>query len=152
MRGRDVAGSLTGRSGRVRASTASSLLLGVLTLTACAPPLVVCPTIGFVYAAPVVVEISADLLGGGTVSACIGGEDCEPAPVSPGRDGRWEVPQESPYAPEDTIGLNVDSRIRIVITDGAGEVIRDKWMRIPSTGTTRGRCPGPIEFQPVVVS
>lgn len=135
-----------------RASTASSLLLGVLMLTACAPPLVACPAIGFVYADPVVLEISADLLGDGTVAACIGEDECEPAPVTPSTDGRWEVPQESPYAPEDTIGLNVDSRIRIVITNGAGEVVKDEWMKIPSTRTSNGPCPGPIEFQPVVVS
>jgi hypothetical protein len=129
----------------------AAVVLGSLTLTACVPPGVACPAIGFVYTAPIVIEMSADLIGDGTLAACLG-ESCEPAAIAPVEPGKWEVPQEPPYAPEDTIGLDAGAGIRIVVIDASGTTIRDDWFEIPFARSSDGPCPGPGEFLPVVVT
>ncbi|WP_375385927.1 hypothetical protein [uncultured Microbacterium sp.] len=136
---------------RFRVFAATALLLAIAALAACVPPGVACPAIGYVYMSPVKVEISADLVGNGTVAACFGAE-CEPAAIAPSRDGGWEVPPEPPYAAADTIGLYPGAGIRIVIVDGSGEVVRDEWIEIPYTSTSNGSCPGPVDFHSVAVS
>lgn len=127
------------------------MLVGALTLVACVPPGVACPAIGYVYAAPVVVQIEPDLVGDGTLAACLGAQ-CEAAAIVPSEAGRWEVPQETPYAPADTIGLDPGDSIRLVITTSTGEVVRDEWVEIPYTSHSDGFCPGPVEFHPVELS
>lgn len=132
-------------------AAAAAVLAGSLALTACVPPGIACPAIGFVYSAPVIIEASPDLVGNGSLAACLG-DDCEPALVKPAEPGKWEVPQEPPYAPQDTIGLDLGAGIRVVIVDASGATIRDEWIEIPYTSSSDGRCPGPVEFQPVVVT
>lgn len=136
---------------RVPKIAAAAVLTGSLALTACVPLGIACPTIGFVYTAPVIIEISPDLVGNGSLAACLG-EGCEPAPVAPVEAGKWEVPQEPPYVPQDTIGIDPGARIRIAIVDAFGTTIRDEWFEIPYTSSSDGFCPGPVEFQPVVVT
>ena len=139
---------------RFRAIPATVVLVAAATLAACVPavpPPFACPAIGYVYTEPVKVEIGADLVGNGTVAACFGA-DCEPAAIAPNKDGSWEVPPEPPYIAADTIGLVPDAGLRLVITDGSGAVTRDEWFEIPYTTESHGLCPGPLEFQPVVVS
>lgn len=133
------------------AAAAAAVVLGSLTLAACAPPTVACPAIGYDYTAPVVIETSPDLIGDGTLAACLD-EACEPAAITPVEPGRWEVPQQPPYARADTIGLYAGAEIRIVIIDASGASIRDEWFTIPFVSSSEGFCPGPGEFQPVVVT
>ena len=128
----------------------AALLLGTTMMTACVPPGIACPAIGYVYTAPVIVEIGAGLDDGGIVAACLG-EECEPAAIARNQDGVWEVPQEPPYTSAETTGLSPGDGIHIVITTGSGEVVRDEWVEVPYTGSG-GFCPGPVEFQPVVIS
>ncbi|MBN9178404.1 MAG: hypothetical protein J0I43_13705 [Microbacterium sp.] len=97
------------------------------------------------------IEMSPDLIGDGTLAACLG-EACEPAAIAPVEPGRWEVPQEAPYAREDTIGLDAGAGIRVVIIDASGVTVRDEWFDIPFVSSSDGFCPGPGEFQPVVVT
>lgn len=132
-----------------RALTAALLLTATTMLAGCVPPGIACPAIGFVYADPVILEIDPDILADGTVAVCLGGE-CEPAPLTPTTDEQWQVPQEPPYAPDNVLGLNAGDSVRIVITDSSGDVILDESREIPYTAQG-GRCPGPIEFQPVVI-
>jgi len=77
--------------------------------------------------------------------------DAHPA-IAPVEPGKWEVPQEPPYAPEDTIGLDAGAGIRIVVTDASGTTIRDDWFELPFARRSDGPCPGPGEFLPVVVT
>lgn len=134
----------------LRHAAAAALLAASLALAACVPPGVACTTIGYVYTAPVAIEASPSLVGDGTLSACFG-EACAPALVESIAPGKWEVPQEPPYAPENTIGIDPGDGIRIAITDSSGFTIRDEWLEIPYTGDSESVCPGPVEFQPVVV-
>jgi hypothetical protein len=85
------------------AAAAAAAVLGSLTLAACAPPTVARPAIGYVYTAPVVIEMSPDLIGDGTLAACLT-KRASLLP-SPGRARVWEVPQQPPYARANTIGL-----------------------------------------------
>lgn len=135
----------------LRIAAVPAALVGALTLSSCVPPGIACPAIGFVYAAPVVVEVDQALIGDGSLAACLG-DDCEPALIEPVDAGRWEVPQEPPYAPGDTIGLDDGDGIRIVITDVDGGIVRDDWYEIPYTGGSDGFCPGPREYQSVIIS
>ncbi|MCK6066525.1 MULTISPECIES: hypothetical protein [Microbacterium] len=134
-----------------KVAVAAGILTSALALSACVPPGVACPAIGFVLSDPVVIEIDPDLVGGGSVAACLG-DDCEPALVASVDPGKWEVPQEPPYAPQDTIGLDLGAGIRVAIVDAAGATIRDEWFEIPFTSSSDGVCPGPVEVQPVVVT
>ncbi|MFE5410933.1 hypothetical protein [Microbacterium sp. NPDC056569] len=134
-----------------KVAAAAAVLTGVLALSACVPPGVACPAIGYVIEGPVVIEISPNLVGDGSVAACLG-DDCEPALVAPVEAGRWEVPQEPPYAPQDTIGLDLGAGVRVAIIDASGVSIRDEWFEIPFTSSSDGFCPGPVEVQPVVVT
>lgn len=133
---------------RVKIAAAGSMLLAAVTLTACVPPGVACPAIGYVYDGPVMVESSPDLVGDGTLSACFGAE-CEAAAVAPDPAGHWEIPQEPPYAPANTISLAPGTSIRVVITTSAGDVTRDEWIEVPYTRQSVGSCPGPVDFHPV---
>jgi hypothetical protein len=135
----------------LRIAVAVGVLIGSLALSACVPPGVACPAIGFVLSGPVVIEIRPDLVGDGSVAACLG-DDCEPALVASVEAGKWEVPQEPPYAPQDTMGLDLDAGIRVAIIDASGATIRDEWFAIPFTTSSDGFCPGPVEVQPVVVT
>jgi hypothetical protein len=135
---------------RRRAITATGVLLGMSSLVACVPPGVACPAIGYVYTAPVVVEISPELVGDGVVSACLG-KDCEVTALDASPSGRWEVPQEPPFAPTENLGLASGDSIRVLVTDGTGAVVRDIWREIPYTTTSNGSCPGPTQFDPVIV-
>lgn len=137
---------------RLRPLVAVLALVGISALTACVPPGLACPAIGFVYSAPVVLEVDPDLVGDGTAAACFG-DECEAAELALDADGRGRVPQEPPYFPEGTIGINPGDGIRVVITDGAGEVVRDERFEIPYKSTAEPTsCPAPVGFQPVVVS
>ncbi|EIC06716.1 hypothetical protein [Microbacterium sp. A1-JK] len=135
----------------LKVAAAAGVLTGSLALSACVPPGVACPAIGFVLSGPVVIEISPDLVGDGSVAACLG-DDCEPASIEPVEPGKWEVPQEPPYAPQDTVGLDLDAGIRVAIIDASGAIIRDEWFEIPFTSNADGVCPGPVDVQPVIVT
>jgi hypothetical protein len=135
---------------RSRVVAATGLLLGVSSLVACVPFGIACPAIGYVYTAPVVVEISPELVGDGVVSACLG-VDCEAAPFDASPSGPFEVPQEPPFAPTDTLGLAPGDSIRVLVTDDTGAVVRDVWQEVPYTTTLNGSCPGPTQFDAVIV-
>lgn len=133
---------------RAKIVAAVSMLLAAVALTACVPSGFACPAIGYVYDGPVSVEIDPSLVGEGTLSACFGAE-CGAAAIAPSETGRWEVPQEPPYAPPNTISLDPGASIRLLITTSAGDVIRDEWIEVPYTSQSVGSCPGPVEFHPV---
>lgn len=136
---------------RGRALAAAVVCAAIGALTACAPGGIACPAIGFVYGDPVVLQISPELLGDGAALACLG-EGCDVAEVVLDGDGRGEIPQEPPYFPADTIGINPGDQVRVVITDGSGEIVRDEQVEIPYASESGGLCPAPVEFQPVIVS
>lgn len=136
---------------RARAAAVSAALAAVLMLAACAPLQVACSTIGYVYTDPVDVEIPPTLGGDATVAACIG-TACDPVPIIVAAgDGTWQMPAEPSYTPHGAIGIAPGDGIRLVLTTTTGEIVRDEWIEIPYTALSDRSCPGPVEFQPVVV-
>jgi len=119
-------------------------------LSACAPLALACPAIGFVYDAPVALDVSPAVLGEGTIAACIG-EGCVPAPLPVDSAGHAEMPQASPYQVGHAIGIQPGTTARVVISGVDGTVLRDLEVEIPYT-SAGGSCPGPVTFHPVVIS
>lgn len=119
-------------------------------LTGCAPLVPVCPAIGFVNRGPVVIEV-APALAAATVAACIG-DGCTPAALPLDGDGRGQMSPEPPYVRgTGLVSIDPGTNVRVVITGTDGVVVRDREIEIPYR-SEGGSCPGPVSFQPVVVS
>lgn len=134
-----------------RTTGAAALIAATTMVTACVPPGIACPAIGFAYTAPVELEIDPDLVSDGTVAACLPA-GCEPVVVPADGNGRWLVPQEPPYTGEEAIGLEPGNEVRVLITDNAGTIMKDGLWEIPYTPTSDGFCPGPVNFHPVEIT
>jgi hypothetical protein len=109
-----------------------------------------CPAIQYLDMSPVVVEFTKPAPSDVVVSACFG-EDCQPAEVPVGRDGRWEVPQEAPYLDESSVS---NGKPLHVIVD-YGTHATDDVYQIPTTPDhpgTLGGCGKPWHYEPVVIS
>jgi len=135
---------------RIRAFAAAAVLTACVTLAGCVPPGVACPAIMYITPGPVVIEADPDLVGDGSLAACLG-KECEAAPVASTTPGVWNVPPEPPYAPTDFDGVHPAEGVRVVITDSAGAIVHDEWLPVPFTDDAPGPCPGPITLQPVVI-
>lgn len=129
----------------VVALVAMSSLSGCVSLSAC-------PAVGYAYGGPAVIQFDPKLPAGATVAACFG-EECGPAPVSITADGVWEVPQETPYIPADTIPAGEIRALRVVATAPDGTATDDTYeipIKMEPEGVF-GQRPGPFTFEPVVV-
>jgi hypothetical protein len=135
---------------RIRAFAAAAVLTACVTLAGCVPPGIACPAIMYINSGPVVIEADPDLVGDGSLAACLG-KDCDSALVAPTTPGVWNVPPEPPYAPTDTDGVHPAEGIRVVIMDSAGETVRDEWLPVPYVEDAPGPCPSPFTLQPVVL-
>ncbi|KQR25347.1 hypothetical protein [Microbacterium sp. Leaf151] len=135
---------------RIRAFAAAATLAASATLAGCVPPDVVCPAIMYINVGPVVIEADPDLVGDGSLAACLG-RDCDPAPVASAKPGVWNVPPEPPYAPADNDGVHPTEGVRVVIMDSAGETVRDEWLPVPYVEDAPGPCPSPFTLRPVVI-
>ncbi len=127
------------------------VVASTLGLSGCMP--FACSTIGYLYDGPAIVEFTAPLADGATVSACFG-EECQPAEVTRDADGRWVVPQDIPYLSDFRMPPGEIRDLRVVVTGSSGTVISDEVHEIPVSVERQGflgQCPGPYEFAPVTV-
>lgn len=131
----------------LRSAVAALAITFAVPLAGCAMD--ACPAIGYVYDAPAVLRFDPDLPEASAVAACFG-IDCEPADVTQGASGEWEVPQEPPFTPDLAPGGSVRD-LRVVVEAG-GAVLTGATHTIPVTMQAEGvfgQCPGPFVFDPV---
>ena len=108
-----------------------------------------CPAIGYVDSSPVALAFEGALPADAAVSACFGA-GCVPAVVPAGEDGRYRVPQRTPF-----LGsvIGAPTTVRVVVATGAGVLhdgVHDIPIRSERTGLW-GQCPGPWSYEPVKI-
>lgn len=129
-------------------------VLATLVLIAVRPG-IACPAVGYVYVGDVELEFASEP---DSVAACFGSE-CNPQPVMRSADGKWTVPQSSPYLLQDSgqsgteMPGNVTSILIATVHRSGASVVRA--LAIQSEPTGEGRfwptCPAPLRYLPVQV-
>ncbi|MBT2532989.1 hypothetical protein J7E83_12835 [Arthrobacter sp. ISL-48] len=106
----------------------------------------VCPAIGYGYTGKVELAFSTEPQ---SVGACFG-DECTATPVAKDADGRWLVPQSSPYL---TQPVSVTSVYVEVVTASGASIARVLPIETESTGEHPfgPGCGGPFRFKPVLV-
>lgn len=127
------------------------VLVGLLTAAATALSGCVssCPTIQYLDTSPVVVELTGPVSPDVVVSACYG-DNCQPAELPAGRDGKWEVPQEEPYLDESSLSNGLPLHVVVAYEKN---VIDDVFQipTAPDEPESVGRCGGPWHYEPVLI-
>jgi hypothetical protein len=104
-----------------------------------------CPAIGYAYVGDVELAFSAEPA---SAAACFG-QGCAPETVTP-RDGKWLVPQTSPYLvpPASATSVYVGA-----VTPAGNRIAVTRAIEGESTGERPygPHCPGPSKFKPVQV-
>lgn len=106
----------------------------------------VCPAIGYAYVGPVELRFSQEPA---SVAACFG-EGCSPAPVTKSPDGKWLVPQSTPY-------LVPPAEVRSIYVEAASSSGSRIAHALPIETEPTGEypygrdCGGPVRFLPVPV-
>lgn len=148
MAGSRYPSAMRRRRGRVTAGGVTALATA-LTLSGCV--LNACPAIGYLDTSPVELRFETALPADATVSACFE-SGCEPTTVPAGTDGRYRVPQRTPFLADGSVGVQPTTVRVVVATDATvlDDVVHDIPVRSERTGLW-GQCPGPWSYEPVEI-
>jgi hypothetical protein len=118
-------------------------------------PGLACPAVAYVDLGDVELEFASEP---DSVAACFA-DDCSPRPVQRSDDGKWRVPQSSPYMPKEAalpgnLRPGNIATIRIVAArPSAAPMFRILAIHSEPAGGGQfwSMCPGPIRYMPVQV-